>query len=86
MRLPAASFTEAEQFEDDSLSSPGQQTHAGLQLLVPPLEPGVQRPQVLDGRHIQEVVLGQPGVEGLEFICNQINSKDIEEVQINNPD
>lgn len=86
LRLPAASFTEAKQFEDDSLSSPGQETHAGLQLLVPPLEPGVQRPQVLDGRHIQEVVLGQPCVERLEFIWNKINSQDIVEVSISNPD
>lgn len=73
LRLPVAPFAEAEQLEDDSVSSPGQKAHAGLQLLVPPLEAGVQRPQVLDGRHIQEVVLGQPRVEGLEFIWNKIN-------------
>lgn len=75
MRLPVASLAEAKQFEDDSLSAPGQNVHAGLQLLVAPLEGSVQRPQVLDGRHIQEVVLGQPCVERLEFICNTIYLK-----------
>lgn len=72
LRLPVASFAEAEQLEDDSVSTPGQHAHAGLQLLVAPLERSVQRPQVLDGRHIEEVVLGQPCVERLEFICNTI--------------
>lgn len=71
LRLLVASFTQAEQFEDDSLSSPGQDAHTSLQLLVPPLEHGVQWPQVLDGRHIQEVVLGQPRVERLEFLWNK---------------
>ena len=72
LRLPVASFAEAKQLEDDSLSAPGQSAHAGLQLLVAPLERSVQRPQVLDGRHVQEVALGQPRVERLEFICNDI--------------
>lgn len=75
MRLPVASFAEAEELEDDSLSTPGQNAHTGLQLLVAPLERSVQRPQVLDGRRVQEVVLGQPCAERLEFICNTRRKK-----------
>ena len=67
--LSVASFTETEELEDDPLGSSGQDQHAVLQLLVSPLEQAVQGPQVLDGRHVEEVAVGQPRVERLEFIC-----------------
>lgn len=67
--LPVASLTETEELEDDSLGSSGEDPHAVLQLLVPPLEQAVQGPQVLYSRHIQEIVLGQPCIKCLEFIC-----------------
>lgn len=63
------SFTETEELEDDSVGPPGEEPHAGLQLLVPPLKRVVHRPQVLDGGHVQEMVLRQPRVKSLEFIC-----------------
>lgn len=68
VRLPVAPFAEAEELEDDPLGSPGQDAHAVLQLLVPPLEQAVQGPQVLDGGHVEEVALGQPREEPLELI------------------
>lgn len=64
------SFAETEELEDDSVGPSGEKAHASLQLLVPPLKRTVHGPQVLDGGHIEEVVLWQPRVEGLEFICS----------------
>ena len=69
MWLLVTSFTETEELEDHPLHSSGKDPHAVLQLLVPPLERSVQGPQMLDGRHVEEVALGQPGIEPLEFIC-----------------
>lgn len=66
--LSVTSFTEAEELEDDSVGPSGEEPHAGLQLLVAPLEHTVHRPQVLDGWHVQEIVLGQSCVKSLEFI------------------
>lgn len=69
LRLPVTSFAETEELEDDSVCPSGEKAHAGLQLLVPPLKGAVDGPQVLNCGHIEEVVLRQPRVEGLEFIC-----------------
>lgn len=64
-------LAQAEELEDDPLGSSGEDQHAVLQLLVAPLEQVVQGPEVLDGRHVQEVVVGQPRIKGLEFIWNR---------------
>lgn len=71
LRLPVTSFTETEELEDDSVGPSGEEPHAGLQLLVPPLKRIVHWPQVLDGGHVEEIVLRQPRVESLEFICGR---------------
>lgn len=57
MRLPLAPLAEAEELEHHSLGSSEEHSHAVLQLLVAPLEYAIQRPQVLDRRHVQEEVL-----------------------------
>lgn len=69
--LLMTSFTETEELEDDSLRPVGEDPHAVLQLLVSPLKHTVRGPQVLYGRHVQKVVLWEPRIEGLEFICNR---------------
>lgn len=47
--LSVTSFTETEEFEDDSLGTSGEDPHAVLQLLISPLEQVIQGPQVLYG-------------------------------------
>lgn len=70
-RLFGTSFAEGEQFSDDLLSLGQDQSRAGLQVSVAPLQREVRRPVLGDGGHVQELVGGQAFQEAFEFICNR---------------
>lgn len=73
LRLSVTSFAETEELENNSLRSSGEDPHAVLKLLIPPMKQAVQGPQVLNRWYIQEVALGKPCVEAFKFICNNNN-------------